>query len=72
MQCDVQNKWNDLLGDTDPLYRPDEEEGAKNKMSGNTVTVDMTGDRDKDSAMDFWPVYSIDASIAVDSDKIST
>lgn len=66
MQRGVQNKREDLLGDMDFLYLPDEKERADTDVSKNMSSVEMTGERDENSAMELWTKYWIGAPIEKD------
>lgn len=61
MQREVHNKYKVLLGDVDFFYPSEEEESADDKISGNTVTVGKTGERDENSVINPRPDYSTDA-----------
>lgn len=50
----------------DPLYLSNEENGADDIVSRNTVTVLLTTEKGKNSGMDVWTDYSIDAPIKKD------
>lgn len=63
MQCYVQNKHKVLSGDADPLYLCAQKKNADESMTMNTATVDMTGERDENVAIDVWSGYSVDAQI---------
>lgn len=41
----------------------DENDGADDKISLNTVCVKMTGEENKNRSMDVWPNYSVSAQI---------
>lgn len=66
VQRDVHRKREILLGDASLLYLSDEKKVADDKMSGNTVTSEMTGEENDNSATDQMPDYSIDTPIDED------
>lgn len=63
MQRDVRNECGVLSGDMDPLYLFDKEEGAGDKMSRDTVPVEMTEKGNQNSAIEQLPGHSIGVSI---------
>lgn len=68
-QFDVQNKPKILLAEVDPLYTSDEKQDTDVKVSENTISVGMTGERDKNIAMNVSLHYSIEVTIDEDQDR---
>lgn len=59
----MRNKHEIFLVDVDLLYLSDENKGADNKLSRNTIIVENTGERAENSSTDQGSLYSIDAPI---------
>lgn len=66
MQCEERNPREAVLGNVETLYLSDEKNADDDNVPRNTITVEMTRERDKNSAMDVWPAYAIDALIEED------
>lgn len=43
-----------LVGDVNPLYMSNENDGSDDNGSRNRAAVEVTGDRKKNSAMNVW------------------
>lgn len=61
MELKLWNSHEVVLGDTDTLHTSDENEGADDKVSRNTIRVEGTKEGGENSAMDVLRDYSIDA-----------
>lgn len=60
---EVQNNRKVFLDDVDLLYIFDENEDPEHNVFRNTANSPMTGEEDKNSALEVWTVYTIDAPI---------
>lgn len=63
MHCDVYNKYEVLMSDTNPSNLSDEKDGVDHFMFRNTVAKEMTKKGDYSSDMDVWTDHPIDAQI---------
>lgn len=66
MQRELRDKREVLREDLDPRYASDEKKDAEQKLSTNSGTRQMTGDRDGNTVMYVWPEYSVDVPIEED------
>lgn len=60
------------LSNVDSLLLSDESYSADTNVFKNTILADMSGDGEKNSSMDQWPEYHIDAPFESNYHRIST
>lgn len=69
IQGELRNKREGISGGVDPLHMFDEKAGADDDVSRNAVRVEMTGEEHKNTALDVWPNYSMDAPTVTEEDR---